>query len=226
MKFLFLFRYGSSFMDNLNKKTNYKILQELMESFGCDSFREFSLKFKIAELNLFRLKNGLLGKMSLETALKLAQSFNISLNKLVSLFSSEQDLGEMVIPSQSISQDYQNLQQKYASQKQELTQQFQLSTLETLESFLLQFPTFIAAVNKNPDLPAARLLPLLKPIEQLLDNWDITPIAAVGDKIPYNPLEHELMEGTAQTGELVEVRYVGYRQEDNLLYRAKVSPIY
>ena len=40
-------------MDNLNNKRNYKILQELMESVGCRSFREFSLKFKIAELNLF-----------------------------------------------------------------------------------------------------------------------------------------------------------------------------
>ena len=180
-------------MDNLQARRNLKTLQQLIENVGCHTFREFSLKFNVSELNLFRLKNGLLGKMSLKTALKIAQSLNISLNELTNLFSSNQDLETIPFSSPSLSQDYQNLQQKYEKQKQELTQQFQLSTLEMLESFLLQLPTVIATVHKNPDLPATRLLPFLKPIEKLLDSWDIKTIASVGDKIPYNPLEHELM---------------------------------
>jgi molecular chaperone GrpE (heat shock protein) len=119
--------------------------------------------------------------------------------------------------------DYQNLLQKYQIQEQELVQQFQLSTLEILESLLLQLPTVTAAVNQNPELPALTLLPLLKPIQELLETWGIKAIASVGDKIPYNPSEHELMEGTAKPGDLVEVRYLGYCQGDKLLYRAKVS---
>jgi hypothetical protein len=36
---------------------------------------------------------------------------------------------------------------------------------------------------------------------------------------------HQLLEGTAQPGDLVKVRYTGYRQGDKLLYRVKVSPV-
>ncbi len=50
-------------------------------------------------------------------------------------------------------------------------------------------------------------------------------IAPVGAEIPYNPQQHELLEGTAEPGEPVKVRYTGYRQGDKLLYRAKVSPL-
>jgi hypothetical protein len=33
------------------------------------------------------------------------------------------------------------------------------------------------------------------------------------------------MEGNAQPGDFVKVRYVGYRQGEKLLHRAKVSPL-
>ncbi|EDX76427.1 hypothetical protein MC7420_4683 [Coleofasciculus chthonoplastes PCC 7420] len=62
-------------------------------------------------------------------------------------------------------------------------------------------------------------------MEQLLQQWGIEAIASVGDELTYDPQWHQLMSGTVQPGELVRVRYVGYRQGDKLLYRAKVSPV-
>jgi len=56
-----------------------------------------------------------------------------------------------------------------------------------------------------------------------LEHWGVESIAPVGAQIPYNPQQHQLMEGTAEPGEPVKVRYTGYRQGDKLLYRAKVS---
>lgn len=209
-------------MNYLTVRKNRNILQQLLKNMGCSSLREFSLKFKIPELQLLRLIHGLLGKMPLETAVKIAEGLNMSLNELIALFSA-QDLVVAISENQSMVKDYQNLLQKYQIQEQELVQQFQLSTLEILESLLLQLPTVTAAVNQNPELPALTLLPLLKPIQELLETWGIKAIASVGDKIPYNPSEHELMEGTAKPGDLVEVRYLGYCQGDKLLYRAKVS---
>ena len=50
-------------------------------------------------------------------------------------------------------------------------------------------------------------------------------IAPVGAEVAYDPQLHQPLEGTAQPGEKVKVRYTGYRQGDKLLYRAKVSPI-
>jgi molecular chaperone GrpE (heat shock protein) len=70
-----------------------------------------------------------------------------------------------------------------------------------------------------------RLLPLVRPVEQLLQQWGVEAIASVGSELAYDPHLHQLMEGTAQPGELVRVRYTGYRIGEKLLYRAKVSPI-
>jgi molecular chaperone GrpE (heat shock protein) len=53
----------------------------------------------------------------------------------------------------------------------------------------------------------------------------VEAIAPVGAEIPYDPQLHQLMEGNPQLGEIVKVRYTGYRQGDKLLYRAKVSPV-
>jgi molecular chaperone GrpE (heat shock protein) len=56
-----------------------------------------------------------------------------------------------------------------------------------------------------------------------LQHWGIESIAPVGAELPYNPQQHQLIEGTAEAGQSVKVRYTGYRQGDKLLYRAKVS---
>jgi molecular chaperone GrpE (heat shock protein) len=94
-----------------------------------------------------------------------------------------------------------------------------------LESWLVQWPTAAYAAQQNQQLPAVRLLPLVRPVEQLLQQWGVEAIASVGSELAYDPHLHQLMEGTAQPGELVRVRYTGYRIGEKLLYRAKVSPI-
>lgn len=97
-----------------------------------------------------------------------------------------------------------------------------------LESLLLQLPTFTDAISRHPDLPASRLLPFLQPLYQLLKTWGIEPIGQVGEIVRYNPQEHELMEDSSSPAkeiEWVRIRYVGYRQGDRLLYRARVSPV-
>jgi hypothetical protein len=95
--------------------------------------------------------------------------------------------------------------------------------LQVLESLLLQLPTAVYAAQQNPQVSAVKLLPLLRPIDALLQQWGIEAIAQVGVELPYDPQQHQLMAGTAAMGDRVRVRYVGYRQGDKLLYRAKVS---
>ena len=58
-----------------------------------------------------------------------------------------------------------------------------------------------------------------------MEKWGLEAIAQVGENVVYDPRRHELIKGTAEMGELVKVRYVGYRQGDRLLYRAKVSSL-
>lgn len=126
---------------------------------------------------------------------------------------------------ESLKQEYQRLQKQLEEQKESLNQEFQQESLQILESWLLQWPTAIAIVKNNPQLPAERILPLMKPVEQLVQKWELTEIAMVGEEVTYNPRQHELIKGIAEIGERVKVRYVGYKQGDKLLYRAKVSAL-
>ncbi|MGF1481613.1 MAG: helix-turn-helix domain-containing protein [Cyanophyceae cyanobacterium] len=196
-------------------------LQQLMQQAGINSIKQLSELAGVPELQIIRLQYGLLPKMSVETLLKVAQALQISLSQLLSHF-------DVADPQQehekALKQEYQRLQQQMQHQREELLQEFQANSLQTLESWLLQWPTAAAAAENNPQLPAVRLLPLVKPVEQLLQQWGVTKIAAVGETVAYDPQRHQLIEGTAEPGEQVKVRYAGYRQGDKLLYRVKVSP--
>jgi molecular chaperone GrpE (heat shock protein) len=58
-----------------------------------------------------------------------------------------------------------------------------------------------------------------------MEAWGLEAIASVGAEVAYNPKLHQLMEGSAEVGAMVRVRFTGYRQGEKLLYRAKVSPL-
>ena len=122
-------------------------------------------------------------------------------------------------------QEYQRLQATLDIQRESLMQEFQLSSLQILESWMLQWPTAASKAQENQHLPAVKLLPLMRPVEKLLQEWGVEAIAPVGSSIPYNPQQHQLLEGTAQPGEAVKVLYTGYIQGEKLLYRAKVIPV-
>lgn len=202
-------------------------LQQLMQPLGFSTYKQLSLSTGVSEKLLRRLRQGQVLQLRGETLLKLAQALQVSVSELLATFSS------VSLPATSPSegeesalrQEYQRLQQQLEQQRETLRQEFQQSSLQLLESWLVQWPTAAYAAQQNQQLPAVRLLPLVRPVEQLLQEWGVDAIASVGLEIPYDPHLHQLMEGTAQPGELVRVRYTGYRQGDKLLYRAKVSPV-
>jgi molecular chaperone GrpE (heat shock protein)/DNA-binding Xre family transcriptional regulator len=213
---------------------NHQRLLQLMERVGISSLSELSQRSGISELQLIRLQYGLMPKMQLETALKLSQALQVSVDRLLALLCPEFSLvanqkqetpveDSAAIEIEALKQEYQRLQQQLEQQRERLAQEFQQASLQRLESWLVQWPTAAAVAQQNPQLPAVKLLPLLKPITDLLEHWGIEAIASVGEKIAYDPQWHQLMEGTAEPGEMVKVRYLGYRQGEKLLYRAKVS---
>jgi molecular chaperone GrpE (heat shock protein) len=128
-------------------------------------------------------------------------------------------------PPEAIALEYQQLQAEMERQRGALMEEFQRSSLQILESWLLQWPTAAYKATENPQLSAAKILPLVRPVERLMAEWGIEAIAPVGSEVAYDPKLHQLMEGTAGVGARVRVRYAGYRQGEKLLYRAKVSPV-
>ena len=141
----------------------------------------------------------------------------MSLTELLSLFD--------LIPPNAVQKEYDRLQTQLIEQRETLLQEFQQSSLQTLEPWLLQWSTAAYAAQQNPQAPAVKLLPLVRPVEQLLQEWGIEQTAIVGAEVAYDPQQHQLMNGAAEAGDSVRVRYAGYRHYDRLLYRAKVSPI-
>lgn len=219
---------------------NRQQLHQLMQRVGISSIRELIAVSGVSGWQISRLQFGLLPKLSLETVVKLADALQISVSQLMSFCGAEGLNSELMEITESssdkelieknrelslIKAEYQRLEQQFNQQREILQQEFQQSSIEIIESWLLQWPTAVVAAKRNPQLSALKLLALVKPITELLKQWGIKPLGMVGDIIPYDPQWQQLMEGEANAGDKVEVRYVGYQQDEKLLYRAKVRPI-
>lgn len=218
-------------------------LQHLMQQVEISSFRALSRQAGVSDWQVKQLRQGRAAHMRLEPLLKLSQALGITLATLLEAFGSPKGAHKTAIASTrqdarqdwqakeaadkiaALQQEYQRLQAQLAQQEVSLQDKFQQDTLQALESWLLQWPTAAYAVQQNPQIPASRLLPLSRPMENLLDSWEVRAIAPVGSEVPYDPQRHQLIEGDAQPGELVRIRYTGYFYREKLLYRAKVSPV-
>jgi DNA-binding Xre family transcriptional regulator len=200
-------------------------LKLLMQKAGFVRFKALSEAAAVSEKQIRRLRQGCVGQMQIATMQKLSEALQVSLLELISTFSDSPFSSKSSTLSDiaDLQQEYDRLHRQLNQQQEVLWQEFQQSSLQVLESLLLQLPTAAYAAQQNPQMPAVKLLPLLRPIDTLVQQWGIEAIAQVGIEIPYDPQQHQLMEGTAAVGDRVRVRYAGYRQRDTLLYRAKVS---
>jgi DNA-binding Xre family transcriptional regulator len=205
-------------------------LQQMMQRVGVSSYKTLSQQARVSEKQIRKLRRGEIEQMRVDVLLKLSQALGVSLWELIATFSAiapnvKVAPHENSPPIAELKREYDRLQAELAKQKQELRKEFQLASLQAIESWLLQWPTAAQKAKENPDLAAVKLLPLVKPIEQLLQQWDVEAIAPVGAEVKYDPQLHQLLSGSAQSGETVIVRYTGYRQGEKLLYRAKVNPM-
>lgn len=207
-----------------------------MQQAGISSFRALSRAAGVSRWQVEQLRRGNIAQMRVEVLFNLSQALQLSLPELLTPLTASDDPTEPALSHTpntpnleqqltDLRQEYDRLQAQLVQQRQELLQEFQQSSVQVLESLLLQLPTAAYAAQQNPQAPAVKLLPLLRPVDQLLDHWGITTIATVGTEVPYDPQQHQLMEGSAEPDDLVKIRYTGYRQGDRLLYRAKVSPV-
>jgi molecular chaperone GrpE (heat shock protein) len=208
-------------------------LQDLMQRVEISSFKALSRAAGVSEHQILRLRQLGVQQMRLDVLLKFSQALKVSLHELISNFShvefvkdAEPQNQELLQQIAQIKKEYDRLQDQFQQQRQLTTQEFMQSSLQLLESLLIQFPTAAYKAKENTQLTAVKILPLIqKPLDKLLQQWGVEAIAPVGVELPYDPQLHQLMEGNAQPGEIVKIRYTGYRQGDKLLYRAKVSPL-
>ncbi len=210
-------------------------LKELMAAANIPSFRALARQAGVSDWSISQLRRDRITSMRLDILQKIAAALGVSLPTLLSHFgvddSAQAVTSEPIAPADANSRiatleaEYQRLQTQLDHQADDLRQQFQAESLAILESWLVQWPTVAHAVDKNPDLPASRVVPLVQPVHQLLEQWGVEAIAPVGAELEYDPQQHQLMDGNAAPGDRVKVRYAGFRHGSTLLHRAKVSPI-
>jgi hypothetical protein len=191
-----------------------------MDAIGIPSFRALAQTAQVSEWSIRQLRRGKADQLRGDALWRLSQVLNCAIAPLLHEFS---ELANVPTPLDNPSRSDANVQFQQSSPAS--VEQVQQDVIQQIESWLMQWPTAVYAVQKNPDLPASRLIPLVRPIEQLLEHWDIRLIALVGSEVAYDPQHHQLMDGVVQPGDRVRVRYAGYKQGDRLLFRAKVSPL-
>jgi molecular chaperone GrpE (heat shock protein)/DNA-binding Xre family transcriptional regulator len=208
-------------------------LRQLMAAADIPSFRALARQAEVSNWSVEQLRRDRIAAMRVDILQKLATALQLSLPELLSQFGALEALPPTKGPSlthadervATLEAEYQRLQAQLEQQADQLQRQFQREALRVLESWLVQWPTVTHAVAQNPDLPASRLVPLVQPVQALLEQWGVEAIAPVGAEIPFDPQQQQLMNGTAEPGDRVRVRYTGFRQGDILLHRAKVSPV-
>ncbi len=203
----------------------------VMQRAGVPSFLALSRQAQVSVWQVEQLRRGKVGQIRLDTLQRLSQALQLSLLELLRLCGAESSqsaaapASATTVDVPALHAEYQRLQAQLHRQTETLQQEFQQASLAVLESWLIQWPTIAYAVQQNPQLPASKVLPLVRPVEQLVNSWGVAAIAPVGAEVPFDPQAHQLMEGMAAAGDRVKIRYTGYRQGDRLLYRAKVSPV-
>lgn len=219
-------------------------LRSLMQRCNIPSFRALAQQAQVSDWQIRQLRQGKPEQMRLEMLQRISATLQLPLIDLLNQFDQESaspkpsetpklptpplptpELDQLRQQLTVLQQEYERSQAQLTEQQQTLQQQFQRNSLNTLESWLLYWPAAVFAASQNPEFPATRLIPLVKPVEQLLAQWGVEAIAPVGANVSYDPQLHQLIKGTANPGDFVRIRNPGYRHHGVLLHRAKVEGV-
>ena len=203
-------------------------LRSLMAQANIPSYRSLSQASGTSRSAINALRQGQVGQLRLATLQGLSQALGVPLEILIHQFGpapADTPTPDSTDPVAALRQECDRLQSQIATQAETVRQQVQQEAIAQLESWLVQWPTAAHAAAQRDDLPAHRLLPLMRPIEELIGHWDLVPIEAVGAEVSFDPQIHQPKTGCIAPGQRVRVSHVGYRQGDRLLHRARVVPI-
>lgn len=205
-----------------------------MRQANISSYRQLARQAGVSSWQVSQLRQGKVATMRVESLLKLCSVLKISLPVLISecvesqvksAYSSclqQWSDGSDQPAIASLEQDYTQLKRQVEEQRQTLQLLFETASLDCLESWLRQWSRVVYLVHQNPQTPAKNILSVLNPIHQLLSQWGVKVLGAVGQTVCYDPQIHVLLDGVAKAGDRVRVHRSGYRHRDRLLFRADV----
>lgn len=218
---------------NVDDQSN-QLLRQLMQRANITSYRDLSRRAGVSQWQITQLRRGALTQMRLDPLLHISQALGIALTDLMTALTSN---GENFADAQVVTQDsrvnaltqeiealkqeYQRLQTQCQQQQTTLEAKFHQDALRRLESWLTHWPTATHAVQQGKSVSAESLVRLVRPVEQLIAAWGIRPIGKVGETVAFDPQQHQLEGGSAQPGDEVQIKRVGYWHGEKLLFRAR-----
>ena len=214
--------------DEKEQQKGYTVaLRTLMKAADIHSYRALATQAEVSRWQVQQLRAGAIAQMRVTAVSSLADALNVSIHELLSQFGLESNAPEDKLTGDSVlRQEYARLQGKMAEQMERTRSQFQAEALQTLETWLTQWPTIAKrAKDRGKDVPAATILPFVKPVEVLMAEWGVEAIAPVDAQIPYDPTLHQIKGGIAEPGELVHVTRTGSLHKGHLLHRAEVKKL-
>ncbi len=106
------------------------------------------------------------------------------------------------------------LEQELQQQEKQLKHQVKTEIFQELQTLLINYPSLIKIADVNPDLPVKNIISLFNPLENIINKWGYEPIGKVWEQVEYNPHIHQSDNENLTAGELVYIRFVGYKQSD------------
>jgi hypothetical protein len=92
-----------------------------------------------------------------------------------------------------------------------------------LQTLLVNYPTVTKAALAKPEMPAKNIVPLFTPLGNLVQQWGYVPIGEPWENVAFDPQLHQPDGLDIAVGEMVYVRFIGYRDGADILVPAKVS---
>lgn len=202
-----------------------EILRERMDLLGIVDWQDLGKKAGLSRFGVRLVRRGNVKQLTVEQMKRLATALNWNLQEF------DRTLGTLPTPTpanyakeiEELKQQCFRLREELQQQKTQLTDDFRRATFEQLQTLLTNYPAARKMAEAKPDMPAKNLAALFTPLENLLSGWGFETIGSAWEQVTYNPQLHQPDVGDITEGELVYVRFVGYRDGERILVPAKVS---
>jgi hypothetical protein len=101
--------------------------------------------------------------------------------------------------------------------------ELQRQVFTQLQTLLVNYPTVTKAALAKPEMPAKNIVPLFTPLGNLVEQWGYVAIGEPWENVAFDPQLHQPDVADIAMGEMVYVRFIGYRDGADILVPAKVS---
>jgi molecular chaperone GrpE (heat shock protein) len=217
---------GSDAADAVEFQYDAFLLQRMRE-LGIYSWQDLAKKSGLTRVRLRWVRKGSIAVLPVGQLTQLAKALGWSLDELVQNFG-KLSTAKVVITTdteemEELRQQCARLREELQQQKNQLTQDFRGDTFAQLQTLLTNYPSARQMAEANSNLRAKNLTALFTPLDNLLESWGWELIGVPWARIPYDPQLHQPDNDDIKEGELVYIRFVGYRERDRILSPAKVS---